>query len=132
MSCALTAENDAASRAPLRVARKRAFIMSTAPVGGRPIDAFVDTIRPHADRPPERSKPPKMVPHTHRDRRPGLARAQSNLSRHVVRTYAHHARRYSRSEEQAMNASSGPDDRAPKAPPGQSRLAVQMACRMIQ
>src|SRR5271155_2240707 len=107
--------------------------MSTAPVGGRPIETTVDAIGPHADRPPERSNLPKWpLTHTHRDRRPGRARAQNNLSRHVVRTYAHHARRYSRSEEQAMNASSGPDDRAPKAPPGQSRLAVQMACRMIQ
>src|SRR5271163_3662505 len=123
MSCALTAENEAAIKAPPRVARKRAFIMSTAPVGGRPIETTVDAIGPHADRPPERSKPPKMVPHTHRDRRPGLARAQNNLSRHLVRTYAHHARRSSRSEKQAMNASSGPDDRAPKAPPRQSRLA---------
>src|SRR5271170_8315705 len=108
MSCALTAENDAASRAPLRVARKRAFIMSTAPVGGRPIETTVDAIGPHADRPPERSKPPKMVPHTHRDRRPGLARAQSNLSRHVVRTYAHHAPSLLAQREQAMNASPGP------------------------
>ena len=30
--------------APPRAARKRAFIMSTAPVGGRPIEAFVDAI----------------------------------------------------------------------------------------
>src|SRR5271168_5108449 len=69
MSCALTAENEAAIKAPPRVARKRAFIMSTAPVGGRPIDAFVDAIGPQADRPPERSNLPKW-PLTHRDRRP--------------------------------------------------------------
>src|ERR1700733_3850106 len=131
MSCALTAENEAAIKAPLRVARKRAFIMSTAPVGGRPIETTVDAIGPHADRPPERSNLPKCPSHT-QGPQTRLARAQNNLSRHVVRTYAHHAHRYSRSEEQAMNASSGPDDRAPKAPPGQSRLAVQMTCRMVQ
>src|SRR5277367_4541468 len=105
--------------------------MSTAPVGGRPIETTVDAIGPHADRPPERSNLPKW-PLTHTGTADPSRPRANNLSRHVVRTYAHHARRYSQSEEQAMNASSGPDDRAPKAPPGQSRLAVQMACRMIQ
>jgi hypothetical protein len=30
-----------------KLARKRAFIMSTAPVGGQPLEPFVDAIRPH-------------------------------------------------------------------------------------
>src|SRR5271155_5210145 len=64
MSCALTAENEAAIKAPPRVARKRRFIMSTAPVGGRPIETTVDAIGPHADRPPERPNLPKW-PLTH-------------------------------------------------------------------
>src|SRR5271165_3559978 len=59
MSWALTAENDAAQRALQRAARKRPLIMSTAPVGGRPIEAFVDAIRPRADRLLERFTPPQ-------------------------------------------------------------------------
>src|SRR5271165_1841507 len=69
MSWALTAENDATQRAPQRAARKRPLIMSTAPVGGRPIEAFV-RCDPAACRSPPRTLEllPKVL-----DQRPDVA-----------------------------------------------------------
>src|SRR5271165_1491431 len=73
MSWALAAENDAARRAPPRAARNKIFTMSTAPVGGRPIDWLVDAIGPHADRPLERLD--SLVPRTPQGQKCGLLAA---------------------------------------------------------